>query len=366
MTSNYQTRLLGIDLCRGLAAYAVVLVHSGDEAWGIPISGAAIQFRLMFYFAVPYFLAAAFYFLTRKPTLDLSPQFWKSRIQRILIPYVIWSVIYIIVRSIFFLISHKTDRIAELFDDPLALLFFGAASYHLYFLPLLFAGTSLLLVIKHLSKRRISWQAWAVLALVSTAVSQLVEASGNGFQLGEGIAFGNLLEKLPDGIGYAVARIMLVEIAWIIRCAPYAFSALVIHRFLANLKISERQSKILTGLFLTLFVLTATLGKIWLPSALQSLLVAYFLLLAGVFGSSSLRESKLITSIGACSFGIYLIHPIPMNFVKALLSKGFPALTQQVSIASMLTFSISSFLLSWLLVAQLTRFRVAAKYLFGT
>ena len=50
-----ENRLAGIDLCRGLAAFAVILVHSGDETWGIPISNRAIQFRHLFYFAVPFF-----------------------------------------------------------------------------------------------------------------------------------------------------------------------------------------------------------------------------------------------------------------------------------------------------------------------
>ncbi len=78
--------------------------------------------------------------------------------------------------------------------------------------------------------------------------------------------------------------------------------------------------------------------------------------------ANSLKDSKFVASLGACSFGIYLIHPIPMNLVKGLIVRVFPTLSQQVSIASMLTFSVSSFLLSWLIVSLLSRNKMIAKY----
>ncbi|MBW4421982.1 MAG: acyltransferase [Myxacorys californica WJT36-NPBG1] len=362
---NSANRLLGIDWCRGLAAYAVVLVHSGDETWGVPISQEAIAFRLLFYFAVPFFLATAFYFLTRKSAINLSSKFWKSRIHRIVVPYIVWSVIYLIVRSFFFIAAHKSDRLAELFQDPLGLVFFGRASYQLYFLPLLLAGTSLLLVAKYLLDRKINLLGLTVIAVAGIAVNQLIYATGNGFQLGEGIAFASILKWIPSGIGYTIARVILVEMVWVIWCVPYLFTALILHRLLATPKISRLQPQPLAILFLVLFILTATFGKVWLFHSLQEVLVAYSLLLLGIFGSHYFKKSKLAANLGACSFGIYLIHPIPMNIVKVLLAKVFPSLTQQVSIASMLTFSISSFLLSWLIVSLLSRHKSLAQYAFG-
>lgn len=366
MIAERRTRLLGIDLCRGIAAYAVVLVHSGDETWGVPISDAAIQFRLMFYFAVPFFLAAAFYFLTRKPTVDLSTKFWKSRFQRIVIPYVIWSIIYLIVRSLFFIIAHKSERLSELFQDPLALVFFGGASFQLYFLPLLLAGTSLLLVVKQLIERKIGLLALAILISISIAINGIIDATGNGFQLGEGIAFSSLLQWVPKGITHSIVRVILVELAWIIRCFPYAVGALILHHFLNRLEVFQSRSRSLALLFMGLFFITATIGKMWLPHSLQDVLVAYFLLTAGILGSNSLKDSKFVASLGACSFGIYLIHPIPMSLVKGLIGKVFPTLSQQVSIASMLTFSVSSFLLSWLIVSLLSKNKMIGKYMLGS
>ena len=87
-------RLLGIDLFRGIAAYAVILVHSGDETWGIPVDQSASEFRHLFYFAVPFFLATSFYFTTSKPNINVYRKFWLSRFQRILIPYLVSMLVY--------------------------------------------------------------------------------------------------------------------------------------------------------------------------------------------------------------------------------------------------------------------------------
>jgi surface polysaccharide O-acyltransferase-like enzyme len=80
-------KLLGIELCRRLSTYAVVLVHSRDETWGLPVDPRAIRFRLNFCFAVPFFLAAAFYFMISKLGTTYSLKFWRLRIERILISY---------------------------------------------------------------------------------------------------------------------------------------------------------------------------------------------------------------------------------------------------------------------------------------
>lgn len=177
-------KLLGIELCRGLATYAVVLVHSGDETWGLPIRSSAIEFRLHFYFAVPFFLATAFYFMATKPQASLSLKFWRSKVERILIPYAIWSVLFLIFRIIIFTLSSKFDRLQQLLQDPLSIVFFGGASYHLYFLPLLLTGASLLLSISFLDKIKASKIYLLLFSALSIGLYQLLETSGNSFQLG--------------------------------------------------------------------------------------------------------------------------------------------------------------------------------------
>ena len=47
-------RLIGVELLRGLAVFAVVLSHSGDGSWG-EISDNVIVLRSWFSFHVPFF-----------------------------------------------------------------------------------------------------------------------------------------------------------------------------------------------------------------------------------------------------------------------------------------------------------------------
>jgi peptidoglycan/LPS O-acetylase OafA/YrhL len=359
-------KLLGIELCRGLATYAVILVHSGDENWGIAIDPISIAFRLCFYFSVPFFLAAAFYFLVAKPEVAYSPKFWHSRIERIVIPYVIWSTIFLIFRVVVFKLSHQTDRLQTLLSDPLSIVFFGGASYHLYFLPLLLAGTSLVLLLPLLSKSAINNFGLGLLLVVSIALYWFLDASGNTFQLGPNIAFANsLMSWQIDLQSQPLLRAIGVELAWIFKCLPYFFGSLILRNILHKSQVTNRISTIQ---LLALFTSVDIFGRWLLPGVLQEFLLAYILLFAGISISEHLKNpqvNKIIANLGACSFGIYLIHPFIMNFVKSIISKISPELTTSISITSILALSIPCFAISWVLVAYLLGRQVAAKQLFG-
>jgi hypothetical protein len=67
-----KAKLLGIEIFRGISTYAVILVHSGDETWHLPISEAAIEFRHHFYFAASSFLTAVFSFMVASPKIGYS------------------------------------------------------------------------------------------------------------------------------------------------------------------------------------------------------------------------------------------------------------------------------------------------------
>lgn len=149
-------RLLGIDLCCVIAAYAVIQVHSGDETSGLPLSHSAISFRLLFYFAVPFFLAVSFLFSVRKSSNSDSWIFWSSKVNRILIPYISWSLLYLVIRATFFSAKGDFFSVKSLLGDPLSLIFFGGTSYQLYFLPLLLTETLLIPLIYRLEKSGIS------------------------------------------------------------------------------------------------------------------------------------------------------------------------------------------------------------------
>ncbi|CAN1209211.1 Acyltransferase 3 domain-containing protein [Tumidithrix helvetica PCC 7403] len=362
-----KNKLLGIEFCRGLSTYAVIIVHSGDETWGLPIDPSAIAFRLNFYFAVPFFLAVAFYFMTAKPEIAYSWKFWRSRVERILIPYAIWSIIFFVLRVIIFTLTNKTDRLQQFLQDPLSIVFLGGASYHLYFLALLFAGTSLVLLMPFMERLKIGKRVLLFLSVVSIALYHLLEISGNSFQLGTNVAFQNFLSYWQiNAEQHPLLRLMFVEIAWTIRCLPYFFVALTLNRLLQ--KTIFLHTRFVTVALAILFLCTDILGSSFLPRALQEIILADTLLLFSISLSSYLSDNSVgsfSANVGACSFGIYLIHPYTMNIVKSLVGKVIPELTASISISSMLALSIPCFLLSWVVVFYLTKNKLTAKYLFG-
>jgi peptidoglycan/LPS O-acetylase OafA/YrhL len=361
-----KAKLLGIEFGRGLSTYAVVLVHSGDKTWGIPVSSAAIEFRLFFYFAVPFFLATAFYFMTAKPEIGYSSKFWRSRVERILIPYFVWSILFLIARVIVFTLTNKPERVQQLLQDPLSIVFMGGASYHLYFLPLLFAGTVLALLIPLLERLKIHGCRPVFLLVLSIALYYLLETSGNSFQLGKNIAFESLLTSWQVDSEQPILRLLLVEIAWLVRCLPYFLISLILNHHSQYLKGLLARIKPIG--WIVLFLVCNTLGRMFLPGTLSELLVAYTLLLSCISLSVFFRGSfveNLVSSVGVCSFGIYLIHPFVMNITKPLTNKMLSEITDSVSIYSILALSIPTFLLSWLVVSYFVKTKQVAKYLFG-
>ena len=358
------SRLVGIDLCRGLAAFAVILVHSGDESWGIPISDQAIQFRYLFYFAVPFFLAASFYFSTKKLPLNIDGTFWQKKFKRIVVPYLLWSIFYVVLKTVIFTLTNNQDQVQELLSDPLAIVFLGAASYHLYFIPLLLAGTILLYLANYLSRQRNSTIILSLLTIFSLVVYQLLMLTKNDFDLGSYIAFPNLLQQLAvDSLFYQPWRIILVNIAWIIRCLPYFFIALLINHVLKQNKSRLLYGKTSIAVISVIFVLADVLGQKYLPASLSEIIIAYSLLLFGIAISKHLPDSNLIVSLGSCSFGIYLIHPVIKSAIEIILIKFSPEITQSVSIFSMLTYAILSFLGSWIFILLIQKNKLTAQYI---
>ncbi len=355
---NKTTRLSGIDLCRGLAAFAVILVHSGDETWGIPVDQQAIEFRYLFNFAVPFFLAASFYFATKKSPLNISRSFWQKKFRRIIVPYFIWSAFYLIAKSIIFLITRNTSSISQLLSDPLAIVFFGGASYHLYFLPLLVSGTLLLYLANYFTKQQKSIILLAIFSIFSLVIYQILLLSNNN------IGFPSLLNIISaESWFYSVWRIFLVNLAWILRCLPYFFIAVLINQLLRKINCHWLYQKQVALLLLVIFLVVNIIGKNFLPHAITEIVIAYSLLLFGISISQISQDNRLIINLGLCSFGIYLIHPFIKSVMEIFLVKLLPEITQSVSITSMLIYSISSFLASWMTIAFLLKNKIFSQYI---
>jgi peptidoglycan/LPS O-acetylase OafA/YrhL len=154
------TRNEMIDVVRLFAAASVVFVHASKT---ITLAPFCHSLR----FAVPFFLFASLYYqslsLRRNPDRPLRTYIW-SRFKRLYLPFLAWSVIYLLARD--------AKRLALLDVSAIQLhpaMLWTGTEYHLYFLPLLLAF-SIILASVHwaLLRHHRAWR-WPLIALAIAA-----------------------------------------------------------------------------------------------------------------------------------------------------------------------------------------------------
>src|SRR3954462_7074517 len=123
-------RFVALDAMRCLAAAGVVFVHSIQSPRLIP-------FAEIGHLSVPFYLFVALFMLGRSS--EREPQrsgraYLIGRFKRLYLPFLLWSVIYGIARSV--------KRVTVSGQSPLELsprIFWSGTQYHLWFLPFLLA-----------------------------------------------------------------------------------------------------------------------------------------------------------------------------------------------------------------------------------
>lgn len=112
-----------VDLLRFVAAWGVIVVHV------TPGDASARAFTSFFtQTSVPFFVVVSLYYLLLK-----RDRGWAAlNVRALLLPYVSWSVIYLLVKVLKYVVTNEDKGI-----DWLHTLFFGGASTGLYFLPML-------------------------------------------------------------------------------------------------------------------------------------------------------------------------------------------------------------------------------------
>jgi len=359
-------RLTGLDLVRGIAAYAVVLLHSRADPTAT-IGYWAAKLLVLGSFAVPFFLATSFYLLINKFSEKQVKVSLKARFLRLLIPYVFWSFIYIAVRLIKYLISHETDKIISLFSDPIALIFFGSAAVQLYFLPLLFSGTCLVKVAEYLWEKQIHLRWIILLFTLSLLFYELILASGNGFQIGGNLAFESFWALiLPEISQNPLIRIVSVLLAWWIKCLPYIFMSMILSQRAVKATLSKVNPQWFLLICGGLFIVSTFSQSLFpdFPKALRELAMAYTSLLLAMTLSRYLKENRIIHNVGLCAFGIYLMHHLILEVLNVAVAKIYPQAVAEVSVPTLLMFSIVSFLISWAVTAQLREKKYFSQLIF--
>jgi peptidoglycan/LPS O-acetylase OafA/YrhL len=120
-------RSLAIDIIKLAAAFGVVIIHLEPST-----KDAEVFTQLFSLFAVPFFLMISLLFFINRVNILPSPRLLSLRLDRILVPYVVWSVIYTLMRVLKYRLGGETLPI-----NVVGIIFFGGAAVQLYFLPLL-------------------------------------------------------------------------------------------------------------------------------------------------------------------------------------------------------------------------------------
>lgn len=167
------TRNISIDAAKLLAAFGVVMIHLAPST-----PAAELLTRIFLDFAVPYFLTIALYFFIEKVCRMERFNIIQLHLDRILVPYAIWTIVYLVFRVIKYRVEHKPFSL-----DLVPELFYGSSGVQMYFLPLLLLfqaqALALLLVL-----RRPPYRLTAIFILIGAGVFSYVGSQGNylGFQ----------------------------------------------------------------------------------------------------------------------------------------------------------------------------------------
>lgn len=359
---NRQQRSIGIDLFRGLAILAVAILHIDGGIQVLPIGWSRItDFAL---FAVPFFLALSFYLAIAKLAASSQPYPLRSRLVRLLVPYGIWSGVYLFYKVAKYGATGEMSKLVDLFGDPLGLICFGTAAFHLYFLPLLAIGTVLIKFSEWAMLKKISWQRLALLCLISLLIYEVLLRSGNEYQLSTSQAFQPLLKTIfPTGNSNPLLRLILVVAAWMIRCAPYvAIGTILTHP--SSTKVCQNLISKLPWLWLFIFVSLNLTAAQFLPRSIAEVACGYSALFAAISISSILKYNYRIESLGTCSFGIYFIHLLIIEIFQSIAKRIYPNYIYHNSSVGLVLMAIVVVVLSWAITALLMKNNKLSRIIF--
>jgi peptidoglycan/LPS O-acetylase OafA/YrhL len=361
-------RLAGVDLFRGFAAYAVVLIHAPGVHGSFAQPKLWVEIAKFCQFAVPFFLATSFYLTISKIYATGTPYPLQSKVTRLLIPYGFWSVVYLIYTGLKYLIKGESDHLNSLLKDPISIILFGGAALPLYFLPLLFSGMLLVKILEFLIKKQTNLRVLISLCVLSFITYELILWSGNSFDIVHHLAFQNLLNSIfPEGNENPFIRIVLCVIALFIRCSPYIIMAMLLNKqpLKGSLMNLMKPNTSYTLVLFVVFFLLNLFGGSLLPQSIYEVTRGYSALLFAISISNYLKENHVITNLGISSFGIYLIHYLILVILLPIENRIYPDAVFKVPVYTLLILTTLSFIVSWLVTYLLMRKRSMTKLMFG-
>lgn len=329
------------DAAKGIAIIAVAMIHSTGYLLqsGSIYDDIGLVLRQVLNFAVPTFLFIAGYFsFSKKVTSNF--EYLKSRILRILPPYIFWSII-------FFLIS------IIIFGQPLKILnliyglLFGTSIGIGYFVLVLIQFTIITIIIKNIENKKIHISLIALFSLVGFLYSYLTKF----------FIPGHILSTFP----YSV----LPFFVWY----PFYHFGWYLSKYKPNIELKNKFS-VLTVLFLLAIVegyILKDMVNIEFGASqvkVSSFLLSLFICMIIYQNKGKQNVSKFLIFLGLNSYGIYLIHILFIGFFNKFLS--FIWMGENLKILGILILPTLSMIFS-IITIQIIRLilRSKSKYVVG-
>ncbi|MDF2815549.1 MAG: acyltransferase [Paenibacillus sp.] len=308
-------KLFELDLVRAVAIAAVLIIHGTASATvDIP---ATSRSQLLYdivnklsNFAVPLFLILSglvlFYSYMDTWKVKNIWTFYRKRLQYILIPYLIWSFFY----YVFYPAITPGWGIEIKWLDFLDKLRWAETSYHLYFMIIIMQFYALFPLVITLAKY------WKLFRNYLWVFGILIQGAAFAYNLYvEPIAHRDAhfltyiaLFFIGGSLGLHYAKIM----EWLNRNIWWVPAATVATGFLFFLLLFAARQGINYGAYsyevlFNLYPVGIALSSIWIGRRLLT---------------SAPRTSRILSSMGAASFGIYFIHPALLQYWAITIQAG--------------------------------------------
>jgi len=295
-----QKRIEEIDILKGIGMIAVVLIH----ITAIYTSHLTVGvFNSLLQFAVPLYLSVSAILLMNKYKEELNCRaFYKRYMPRIIIPYAVWSIIYCIIYSFR---GRKIDNIIDT-------IFFGQASYHLYFMIIIFQFYLLFPLIRKSIKKLKNFKLYTIVLVILQVIFLQLNAI-YVYPYFKYLAIPICAYIMPIGLGLWLGKEynektiskktsgVLIILAIIGSYLFVAHSQPIPYSWEINTMINTiyHTTTLSVGTTVSIFRNTYIYGAILVLLMLAKVMIKYMPTIKNIF-----------TSIGKTSFGIYLVHPL--------------------------------------------------------
>jgi len=291
--TNAKSTILWVDIARGIGAFLVVLAHV--DGWAVaPRYGVSFYYTLS-RIGVPFFFLISGYLLLSRE--EDTWTFFRKRATRILIPFLVWSVIYDVINSGSFVDTGVTlDAVAKLFIRILR----GPRASHLWFFYSLIGLYLLVPILRvfvaHAKKAELFYYIalWFIAAPILYIVAGLTPIK-NGFEIyytGGYVGYfllGYYLGSLEYAPKTMYLGLGLFVLGFVFSFAVFYFS------------LSPKNNELVFASYPSLNIILMSLGA--------------FILVKLIGAKAPPALARISSWLNKASLGIFLIHPLILDWM---------------------------------------------------